>query len=235
MEELTLRERAAVEAVAKRFSATWELGRRRGEAHLVFARRRIAVDIKSLKKCGTGRARAGKPRLRFDKVVTRFMEDLQAFCRKTVPSGTTVVLTVTAPIRLASKTAAALEVEIHALVEQRLQARDFQATICGNRVRIRLLKGRAGPAPKLIGFVHNPETDAVLLLGMTTELQKTLSANSYGRAPNRTSSRWLVLISAEGSSSLEAYRYIHSQLRIATGFKKILIVFADGVVGKLTG
>jgi hypothetical protein len=34
---------------------------------------------------------------------------------------------------------------------------------------------------------------------------------------------------------LEAYRYIYSQLRMATGFKKILMVFGDGRVGMLTG
>ena len=47
--------------------------------------------------------------------------------------------------------------------------------------------------------------------------------------------RWLVVISAGGISSLEAYRYIYSQLRMATDFKKVLMVFGDGSVGMLTG
>jgi hypothetical protein len=34
---------------------------------------------------------------------------------------------------------------------------------------------------------------------------------------------------------LEAYRYIYSQLRKATDFQKILMVFGDGRVGMLTG
>jgi hypothetical protein len=37
------------------------------------------------------------------------------------------------------------------------------------------------------------------------------------------------VISAGGSSCLEAYRYIYSQLRLATDFKKILMVFGDNV------
>jgi len=41
--------------------------------------------------------------------------------------------------------------------------------------------------------------------------------------------------SARGTSCLEAYRYIYSQLRMATNFKKILMVFGDGRVGTLTG
>jgi hypothetical protein len=34
---------------------------------------------------------------------------------------------------------------------------------------------------------------------------------------------------------LEAYRHIYSRLRMATEFKKILMVFGDGRVGMLTG
>jgi hypothetical protein len=45
--------------------------------------------------------------------------------------------------------------------------------------------------------------------------------------------RWLVMISAGGISCLEAYRYIYSQLRIATVFKKTLMVFGNGRVGML--
>jgi hypothetical protein len=36
-------------------------------------------------------------------------------------------------------------------------------------------------------------------------------------------------------TTLEAYRYIYSQLRMATDLKKILMVFGDGRVGMLTG
>jgi hypothetical protein len=52
---------------------------------------------------------------------------------------------------------------------------------------------------------------------------------------NRRRSRALVVISARGSSCLGAYRYIYSQLRIATDFQKILMLFGDGRVGILTG
>ena len=39
------------------------------------------------------------------------------------------------------------------------------------------------------------------------------------------------ILSAGGLSCLEAYRYIYSQLRMATEFKKILMVVGDGRVG----
>jgi threonine dehydrogenase-like Zn-dependent dehydrogenase len=47
--------------------------------------------------------------------------------------------------------------------------------------------------------------------------------------------RWLVVVSAREASCLEAYRCIYSQLRMATDFKKIVMVFGDGQVGMLTG
>ena len=40
---------------------------------------------------------------------------------------------------------------------------------------------------------------------------------------------------ARGISCLDAYRYIYSQLRMATNFKRILMVFNDGRVEMLTG
>ncbi len=87
----------------------------------------------------------------------------------------------------------------------------------------------------MIGFVHNADSDPLLLLNMTRELLELVSAAASRRAPRRSGDRWLVVISAGGISCLEAYRYIYSQLRIATDFKKILMVFGDEGVGMLTG
>ena len=99
-------ERAAIEAVAKRFSAKWEEGSDPAGAYIAVAGKRVAVDIKTLKLHGP--VHAAKPRLRFDKAVTRLMTRLQTTLGETVPDGMAVLLTVTAPIRLPSKTAATL-------------------------------------------------------------------------------------------------------------------------------
>jgi len=87
----------------------------------------------------------------------------------------------------------------------------------------------------MIGFVHNPDSDPLLLLNMTRELLELIGAEAGRRAPRLAGDRWLVLISGGGISCLEAYRYIYSQLRLATGFKKALMVFGDESVGVLTG
>src|SRR5579872_143112 len=104
----------------------------------------------------------------------------------------------------------------------------------GNRVRIRFLKHKSERAPKMIGFVHNSDSDPLLLLNMTGELFDLASAEAGRQPPNFSGDRWLVVISTAGSSCLEAYRYIYSQLRMPRGFKKILMVFGDGRVGTLT-
>lgn len=234
MKDLKKHERAAIEAVARRFSATWEKGSDPPDAYITAAGKRFAVDIATLKRHGTGQAKAAKLRLRFDKVVVRLMERLQATLGETVPDGMTVLLTVTAPIRLASKTAAALEDKIPTLLGRKSVGRDEKDTIHGSRVQIRLLKHKSERAPKMIGFVHNSDSDPLLLLNMTSELLDLASSEAARRTPKLTGDRWLVVITTAGSSYLEAYRYIYSQLRMPTAFKKTLMVFADGRVGTLT-
>ena len=234
MRDLTQQEQAAIEAVARRFSAPWEKGSDPPDAYLMVAGKRVAVDITTLKRQGTGQGDAAKPRLRFDRVATRLMERLHATLVETVPDGMTVLLTITAPIRLPAKTAASLEVKIQSLVGRRSPGRDEKGTIHGNRVRIRLLRGESERAPKMIGFVHNSDSDSLLLLDMTRELLELVSAEAGKRAPKLPGDRWLVLMSAGRTSCLDAYRYIYSQLCMATDFKKVLMVFGDGRVGMLT-
>jgi hypothetical protein len=235
MRDLKKQEGAAIEAVARQFSATWEKGSDPPDAYITVAGKRIAVDITTLKRRGTGQGNAAKPRLRFEKVATRLLERLRATLGETVADGMTVLLTITAPIRLPSKTAASLEDKIQSLLGRGSPGRDEKDTIHGNRVHIQLLRDVSEGAPKMIGFVHNSDSDPLQLMNMTHELLELISAEAARRTPRLTGERWLVVISAGGIACLEAYRFIYSQLRMATGFKKIFMVFNDGRVGTLTG
>lgn len=206
MSELTKQERVAIEAVAKRFSATWEKGTDPPHAFIPVGRKRVAVDVTTLKRRATAQGNTTKPRLRFDKVATRLMERLQTALGETVPDGMTVLLTITAPIRLASKTAAALEHKIQTLLARGSTGRDEKDVIHGNRVRIRLLRDETGGAQRMIGFVHNSDTDSLLLMSMTRELLEAMSSGASNRAPRIAvrpgvgNDQWLVLISARGAS-----------------------------------
>jgi len=229
MRDLNKQERTAIEAVARHFAATWEKGSDPPDAYITIEGKRVAVDIATLKRRGTGEGNAAKPRLRFDKAVTRVMECLQATLVEAVPDGMTVVLTITAPIRLPAKTAASLEEKIQTLLGRGSLGRDTKDTIHGNRVRVRLLRNESERAPKLIGFVHNSDSDPLQLFNMTHEMLELISAY----APRLAGDRWLVVISAARISCLEAYRYIYSQLRMPIDYKKILMVFGDGRVAML--
>ena len=100
--------------------------------------------------------------LRFDRVVLRVVGVLQANLTDFVPEGQAVLLTVTAPIRRPAKTAAALE----RLVRGGLSGGEIRDTIEGNEIRLRRVTGVSVPMPRVLGFVHNPESDAGLLLDL---------------------------------------------------------------------
>jgi hypothetical protein len=131
---------------------------------------------------------AAEPRLRFDRVALGLVGRLQKSLADCAPDGRTLVVTITAPIRQDSKTAAALEERIRRLLAARRTR--LRATIHGNRVQVRVLKGRARRGPSLIGFVHNPKPGASLLFELTRRLLKSgrrrVIAGLEEPAPSRT-------------------------------------------------
>src|SRR5580700_3438096 len=112
-------------------------------------------------------------RLRFDRVAMRFIGDVQSALHEVVPVGKTLMFTITAPIRLASKTAAALEDRVRRSLARRTARIDLAETIHGNQIRVRLLRDGAQSAPRVIGFVHNPETDPEILFDVTQSLLRS--------------------------------------------------------------
>lgn len=108
------------------------------------------------------KVRAAKLRLRFDKVALRLIRDLKNAVAEIVPENQTLVFTVTAPINRPSKTAAAIE----DLVRDSLPDSEVHRTIYDNRVLLGPISGVAPGMPKVVGFVHNPESDARSVLAL---------------------------------------------------------------------
>lgn len=108
-----------------------------------------------------------KPRLRFDKVAQRFVADVQSALHDDVGDGTTVLFTIAAPIRLASKTTAALEDQIRALLAS--GTKELAKTINGNKIHVRI--ERVTHTPNVLGFVYTPAPGAAKAL-----LDKALTA-----------------------------------------------------------
>jgi hypothetical protein len=234
---LTKQEQAAIEAVARHFSATWEKGDGNSPgAYVTVAGKRVAVEVAAIKQGVAKKGGGAKIRLRFDRVAQGFVGGLQAALSEFVPDGETMVLAVTAPIRQHTKTAVALESRIRDGLARRSARMEIKDTICGNQVRVRLVTGVSRRVPKVVGFVHNPDPDADVLLNLTQSLLMQVGAAADRRLPKKfVGDRWLVVADEDGLPYIEAYRHVCSQLAVSAGFKKVLIVFAGGWVEVLTG
>ena len=217
-------ERTAVDAVAAHVSATWKAEEAGSDAILSLGGKRVAVRVVTVKwRKG---AEPGKLRLRFDKVAVELVHRLQTALSTSVPDGTTVMVTVTAPIRLSGKTALAIEDRIRPLLARR--AAEFEDTILGNDVRVRIANAGVARAQKVVGFVHNPGLDTRAFLDAVQSLIIGIGA------PAKSSNvRWLVLVVENGFPHVETYRQVYAALNISTEFEKILMVFDGGRVETL--
>ena len=110
-----------------------------------------------------------KIRLRFDKSVLRLVNGLKTALADAVPEGQTIIFTVTAPIKRRAKTATVLDT----LIRSGLSNGDVRDTIEDNHVRVRRVTDVRHHMPKVIGFVHNSESDADLILRLAeTQLRR---------------------------------------------------------------
>jgi hypothetical protein len=92
----------------------------------------------------------------------RLVGRLKAALESGVPEGETIAFTISAPIRLPAKTAVALD---HLLRDGPTDEERVEI-VHGNEVRARRLKGVPKHMPKVLGFVHNFESDASAILAV---------------------------------------------------------------------
>lgn len=166
-----------------------------------------------------------EPQLRFDKVVIRVSERLRVALRPVVPRGVTVVVTMTAPIRQAAKTTAALEARIRTQLARPARRRAARAVGHGNRIRIGFESSVPHGASPVVVFVHNPGTDPRVLLDMAH--QWALWLRRLGR---RKAARDITYRSHYQYSpgAVEAYQHLAFTLGPPTAGRTLSIVFADG-------
>lgn len=231
MVRMKMQEKAAIACVANHFSATSEEGDDPPDAWLVLGRKRIAVEVVTADKpVASGAAR--KPRLRFDKGALGLVARLQTALNDSVPERRAVIVTITAPIRQDSKTTAALEQLIRSTLAGRSLRTDIQETIHGNQIRIRIVKTGPVQGTKIIGFVHNPDPGAdVILLHTTETLLEWLAVAAKRRAAIKYKGEWWLVIANEHAfPPIETWRQIYSQLPAPAVYKAILMVAAGGRV-----
>jgi len=182
---------------------------------------RGAVETVVVESLVPPRSKVAPPRLRFDRVVLRVFRDLRAALQDAVPSGVTVVITLTAPIRLASKTTAAIEASVRKLLEKQSARASATRTIETNEVRIQIIRGAKTATSPLVGFVHNRDSDPTLLFGLTRALLRCAeSLNPRARelrVEMRDEPRWT-----------RTYAHVCAGVFGRSGFQRILLVDTDG-------
>lgn len=220
----------SLQAVARHVSGTVVPGRAGTLPHLVVDGRPVALAVQAVRARPATRG-TGDPRLRFDRVALRLMRDLEASAAVHVPAGVAVVVTVTAPIRQSGRTARALDDDLRALMASPRTARERRLTRFENAVRLRVVPRISSAAPRILTFVHNPDSDATLLLDTAAEMLALTTAAR--RAATRGRERWLVLARTVEPDATAAYRHLWSRLAPLTGCTRALLVAASGRVHDL--
>jgi len=107
--------------------------------------------------------------LRFDKVVVRLLGSLRAFLEGEIPTGKAVVVTITAPIKLPAKTGDALKEKIEDALVSGIPHEELNIAVFHNTVCLKVLHVSPHQEMKFVGLVHNPGTDARLLLELASK------------------------------------------------------------------
>ncbi len=225
--------RAAIEALARHFSATLYERRGLAEACLRIGGKRIAVQVATMRSRASRHRGVISPRLRFDRVALGLIGRLQAALQGSVPGGMTVIATITAPIRVPAKTAGELAGRIQTLLASRAAMTRIVDTIHRNHVQIAIVRAGTHKTPKLIGFVHNPDSDPCVLFEVTRSLLACVGSEE--RNPARSAAeRWLLIANRGGLLPMATYRSVCEQLRLPTVFERIFVVLPGGRIETLT-
>ncbi len=233
-------EQRAIQAVTREFSATLLGAVRPSGVNMTVRGRSIVLDVTLMSRglhAPGRRAKQGvRVRLREDRVAVRVLHDLESALNPHLQDGSTIVLTLGAPIRLASKLVATLtETLVNHLASGATEA-DISLTMLGNRVRFRILKAGTRWAPQLIGFVFSGDPGPALLARTLDSLHEAI-ANSGGarRRMKSAGARWLALVVEDWIADIKTYRRAWSKLAAAHDYQRILMVSTSGQVEILMG
>lgn len=224
-------ESAAIMAVARHFRATLEHGADPRDAYLIIAGKRIAVEVTAPGAGLSRRSRPKAPRLRFDRGVVRLLGRLRVAFAERLPQGTTAVVTITAPIRLGSRTATTLEEMIGALPRGRSARPPLRRTVNGNQIRVQIVRSAGTSKSPLAGFVHNRDSDPGILFDLTRALLRI--GSSRHSVTGFAKDRWLAIATEQERGWIQTYRHACSELFARSDFQRIVLVSAAGEVSTL--
>ncbi len=82
---------------------------------------------------------------------------LQSALHEDVPSGTTVLIAIGAPIRVPKQTMAKVEERVRRWLGDAPECAELHEMVNGNQIHVRLVS--AATSPNIFVFIHNPEFD----------------------------------------------------------------------------
>ena len=164
------------------------------------------------------------------------MCDLEHALNPQLKHGRTIILTLGAPIKVASKLVAALTDTLAACLESGAEEVDVKRIILGNRVRFRIVNARFRWAAQLIGFVFTGDPSPINLANTMSSLYDAIAKPTSVRKPAKgASERWLVLAARDWIADIKTFRRAYSKMAPPHDYKRILIVPEGGQVEILTG
>jgi hypothetical protein len=110
--------------------------------------------------------------LRFDKVAVRLLGNVRIFVEKNMQIRGTVLLTLTAPVKIPAKTEQEIMAQIKDLFDSGVRHHNRKLTIFENEIRLQIVYASTKKTTKFIGFVHNPGSDSKLLLDLASRWLK---------------------------------------------------------------
>lgn len=121
-----------------------------------------ASTLSDVERAIAGRAARAGLRLRFNRVALRVVATLRYGLTTAVPAGEAILFTITAPVRLPGKAISGIETLARGLSA----GERISDAVHGNDVRLRRIRGVDAHAPRVVGLVHSPGSDADLLLDL---------------------------------------------------------------------
>jgi hypothetical protein len=225
-------ERTAIAAVAQHLAAAGDRSRGSADPALTVAGKRIVLEVVAIRAKAARASRTMKPRLRLDRVALGLMDRLRVAVEASVPEDRTIIVTITAPIRLASKTAASMASSIRRRLARRAAAGRSIHNIHGNTIQIWILPRAGAMTSKLVGFVHNPDANPRILIEVTRALLAATGPQQRVAA-RRSGARWLVIADQDELLPIDTYRNICAQLRLQSAFAQIFVGACGGRIVKV--
>lgn len=225
-------EKFCIDSVAASIGGKWSEGEDPPDAYLSIDNKDIAVEISTLTQYVTDHNNVSKPRLSEDTTGIRLCNELDEELKNRIPSGRTLLLILSAPIKSARKLKPKLEEEIMALLDIAGETDvTVKRKILGNAITIHHLPENRSSGKKIVGVIQNKKSNTDILANAKAILSDRIDVKALkcsflkSRGPV-----WLALFNDYWLADIATYRQAMDQISSEHPFEKILIVSGNKTV-----